>query len=240
MTSTLTDPDLQAVPTPQVPDEKKRRSRQRKPQMDGVPKDTAAAAASPGALTSSCSSTATEWSPEAHSWILVPEALSSDHTASTAQPHSLVGITTALPLTGLAPDESSTPGMDELRASESSGSTAGVAPPVAITSPAPSPPLASPTMSPKSLSTSFLHDGETVADLTVSELLSPEFQFFPPRPATEPLASSDAAHDHPEQPASAPRKLGALAFPPVECALCGGKATPQARSTGKGVYQGPG
>ena len=183
----------------------------------------------PLAGASSTCSTATEWSPEAHSWILVPEALAALSDAASAAAFApplagpgIVGISdlaSVSTMTGgaLAPDES----------------VSGLAPPApapaAVVSPSPSPPLRSPTLSPKNLSASLLHEGETVAALAVSELLTPEMLG-----AESPLASSTTSHDAEPAPTSAPRKLGALAYPPVQCALCGALTTPRPRPSEKG------
>lgn len=153
-----------------------------------------------------------EWSPEGHSWILVPETASETGASVICDGASTeVGISPAT----WAPTAASTDdglfggslALEEYSYDHTSSEPAAAAPLPACALPSPDTPAASP----KALSHSFLQEGENVAALAVSEILSPECPL--------PQCLSDASYAGPS--ITTARKIGALPFPPIECALCG-------------------
>lgn len=173
-----------------------------------------------------------EWTAENHSWILVDTGSSTDVASEVAA--SLAADSPLLqPGRGWPATESATSsGADEAPAA---------APQVGaeltnnvMESIDPETPLHTPVPSPKNLSESLLQDGETVAALAISEILSP----------SSPLVSRSGSHASDISPPYSPPSLwgecsGPLK-PPVPgsaCVLCGQEPPAKAPSAEKGAKQ---
>ena len=171
---------------------------------DSAAAEAAAEAAAAAETQLGSSSVLTEFSPEAHSWILVPT-----HEDAPASP-TTGGVSLVLAELGAAVDTAS-----QISAAEAVDDAPAAEPaaPSTVLLPAPNE-----TSSPCMLREVDSPEGEAVAALAVSELLDPRFmatQLAPP--PTPPLSDSDASCDTPASLLTSSceaRKLGALAFPP--------------------------
>jgi len=190
-------------------------------------------------LSSSASASTLSFSPENHSWILVPPtspvATHQPFTSPDESAEALVGIVPQCMLDEAsgalimgAPVADGSPDGAGLASVQVDAEDGGVllAPPTQQSAP-PSP---LPSSSPRVMSESLLREGENVAALAVSEILSPECP-LPAAAQPRSTAASDASFDgscaeKPPAPTelSTPRKLGLLSFPPVLDALPPAKA----------------
>jgi hypothetical protein len=167
--------------------------------------------------------------PAGHSWILVPPS-SPVHPKDTGprppvtHPDALVGM---VPHSLLG--EGSVPVLDVPSPSNETGSLGSAADanslpagalPMHPAQPTPSlwtwqpSPVATPEFSPRHMSDSLLHEGESVAALAMSEILSPECSLLPPHGQPS-MAASDASYDG-RPPFAAPSEPPAMCAAPDE------------------------
>lgn len=165
--------------------------------------------AAPSASSLSDSATSTKsWTPEAHSWILVPELPpvggpmpftgpeESDDALVGILPHSVLGEGSVSPLSEPSAATDETGSSDGASDAAADHAAAALLSEVEVNTNKEAAlhdtPMPTPASSPNCLSESLLHEGESVAELAVSEILSAECPLPSASAARPSMAASDA------------------------------------------------